>query len=110
MKKNRYILAGLTAATLLATACSEIDEDQSAQEQTVPVTFYLRSAGPNTRATEAIKTGTDAENAINTAKVWLYQSAYTEGGTDHAPLLLGYQDSTFSGTGEREITINIPSD
>lgn len=108
MKKNRYILAGLTAATLLATACSEIDDDQLQQEQTVPVTFYLRSAGPNTRATEDVKTGTDAENAIHTAKVWLYQSAYTEGGTTHEPLLLGYQDATFSGNDKREITINIP--
>ena len=110
MKKNRYILAGLTAAMMLATACSEIDEDQSAQEQTVPVTFYLRSAGPNTRATEDIKAGTEAENAIHTAKVWLYQSAYTDAqSTEHAPLLLGYQDATFSdNAGEREITINIP--
>ena len=109
MKKNRYILAGLTAATLLATACSEIDDDQLQQEQTVPVTFYLRSAGPNTRATEDIKTGTDAENAIHSAKVWLYQSAYTEGTTTHDPLLLGYQDASFSGTANvREITINIP--
>ena len=108
MKKNRYILAGLTAAMMLATACSEIDEDQSAQEQTVPVTFYLRSAGPNTRATEDIKTGTEAENAIHTAKVWLYQSAYTEGTTTHEPLLLGYQDATFSDDDKREITINIP--
>ncbi|MBQ1774607.1 MAG: hypothetical protein IIZ97_10305 [Prevotella sp.] len=109
MKKNRYILAGLTAATLLATACSEIDDDQLQQEQTVPVTFYLRSAGPNTRATEDIKPGTEAENAIHTAKVWLYQSAYTEGTTNHAPLLLGYQDASFSDNDdEREITINIP--
>ena len=109
MKKNRYILAGLTAATLLATACSEIDEDQSAQEQTVPVTFYLRSAGPNTRATEDVKTGTDAENTIYSAKVWLYQSAYTDAqSTEHAPLLLGYQDASFSEDDEREITINIP--
>ena len=110
MKKNRYILAGLTAAMMLATACSEIDEDQSAQEQTVPVTFYLRSAGPNTRATEDIKAGTEAENAIHTAKVWLYQSAYTDAqSTEHPPLLLGYQDASFSDdAGEREITINIP--
>lgn len=109
MKKNRYILAGLTAATLLATACSEIDDNQLQQEQTVPVTFYLRSAGPNTRATEDVKEGTGAENAIHTAKVWLYQSAYTEGTTNHAPLLLGYQDASFSdNAGEREITINIP--
>lgn len=109
MKKNRYILAGLTAATLLATACSEIDDDQLQQEQTVPVTFYLRSAGPNTRATEDIKTGTEAENAIHSAKVWLYQSAYTEGTANHDPLLLGYQDASFSdNAGEREITINIP--
>lgn len=53
------------------TGCRDF-EDESPREDYVPLTFYLQTAGHQTRAYVGDLTGTDLENAINTVKVWLF--------------------------------------
>ena len=76
-KRTFGVAAGLCLLSLLPflSSCSQIDEDYSvSDEQTVPITFYLQSAAPQTREYIGDIQGENAENAINTVKVWFFQN------------------------------------
>ena len=81
----------------LFSACYEYDEsDREGAQETVPLTFYLQSAGSQqTRAYEGEVDGETAENTIQTIKVWFFK-----GGN-----FVTYSDVIDNG----KVTIDVPN-
>lgn len=98
-RKTAKRLNPLYLLTLLPlfSACYEYDDEDRAEAlRTVPLTFYLQSAGSQqTRAYEGEVDGETAENAIKTIKVWFYKESN----------FVAYSDEIDNG----KVTINVPN-
>ena len=65
----------LIIAVLLLSSCVNYEEE-SVEQDTIPLTFYLQtSGGKQTRGYEGEEVATDLENKINTVEVWLYDGS-----------------------------------
>lgn len=94
MKTTCKILKGLLLMGIaLCSSCFDQGYDCPVQD-TVPLTFYLQTAGEQTRAYEGTQAATDAENEIKTIKVWLFD------GND----FVGYSDQMTNN----KVVITIP--
>ncbi len=102
---KRYLLPLIP---LLLGACVEYEEDASAH-QTVPLIFYLQTAGSQgaTRAYEGDVQDKSAEKAINSISVWLFDHGKAGDNPSTAGQLLDYQDA-FSDASTHKVTMNVP--
>lgn len=90
---TKRLLLGVAATGLLvATSCSDMEEDPQAS-MTMPFTFYVQTSSQQaTRGYQGPVGNTGDEGKINTLKVWLfdhetqlllaYDDSYTDNGTD----------------------------